>query len=150
MGARKHHRPRQHEFVKASPPVPVINGLIPCSCLLLLGLLLTGFLTFYSRAGLRQRLSSIISACSGQSWPHSSHDCQYLLPLIFYFFVSVFLNSKFEQRIKAPFFLSLLCHKSLAFAQEPMHRPGEHGNHGCPGGRVRVRHGHGQSSWRHA
>lgn len=133
------------------PTSPSYQWARPLSlCLLPLGLLRTGFLTFYCRAGLRQRLLSIISACT---WPIMASQ-QSWLPVsasidLLFFCVSI-SQFKVWAKHQAPFFLSLLCHKSLALAQEPMHRPGEHGNHGCQGGRMRVRHGHAQSSWRHA
>lgn len=104
----------KHKSVKTSFPLPAQHQRAhPLLTLLLpLGLQLTAFLTFYSIAGLLQRLFLRVSACT---WPimASRQYCQHLLPLIFYFF-SI---SQFKVRGKNQaliIFLSMLCHKSLA------------------------------------
>lgn len=51
----------------------------------------------------------------------------------FFFFFS-FSQFKVWGKNPALFFLSMLCHKSVALDQEPTHRSEGHGNHGCQGG----------------
>lgn len=88
-GARQHYRSRQHKSVKTSLPAPVSICSVPCSyILLLLGLLLTGFLTFYSITGLLQRLLFIVSACM---WPiRASWLPVFASTELFFFFFQLF------------------------------------------------------------
>lgn len=139
-GARQHYRSRQHKSMKTSLPVPVST----CStrlpppphlqlmCLLLLGLLLTDFLTFYSIAGLLQRLLFIVSACM---WPIMASWLPVFASIDLLFFFS-FSQFKVWGKNQALFFLSMLCHKSVALDQEPTHRSEGHRNHGCQGQQV--------------
>lgn len=131
-GARQHYRSRQHKSVKTSLPAPVSICSIPRSCiLLLLGLLLTGFLTFYSITGLLQRLLFIVSACM---WPIMASWLPVFASIELFFFFFSFSQFKVWGKNPALFFLSMLCQKSVALDQEPTHRSEGHGNHGCQGG----------------